>query len=158
MIKFHVYLYPEPIEHDVKLQPISVREQPELNLSPRWRVSLTMATDEADAALNHQRNGFSRVLKHTERGEQELLPQKEEDKTEDWCGNTTHRHTCSLPGGFPHTCLHKHMHRCTHLRVCEGGRGGGGGWAQYPAVARRRRLLLFPLFVWGFQKSLGSTG
>lgn len=34
-----------------------------LNLSPHRRISLTMATDEADAALDHQRNGFTRVLK-----------------------------------------------------------------------------------------------
>lgn len=46
------------------------------------RVSLTVPTDEADAALDHQRNGFTGVLKQEEK---KLLP-IEEDKTGGWCG------------------------------------------------------------------------
>lgn len=60
------------------MQPISAQEK----LMLPWRVSLTMPTDEADAALDHQRNGFTGVLKQEEK---KLLP-IEEGKAGDWCG------------------------------------------------------------------------
>lgn len=49
------------------MHPISAQEKLVLNLSFHWRISLTMATDEADAALDHQRNGFTGVLKQAEK-------------------------------------------------------------------------------------------
>lgn len=89
-----------------------------------------MATDEADAALDHQRNGFSRVLKHAE---QDYFPP---------------RLTRQEPSmDIKHRTLHVredfHTHVCTrtrisaHVYVCV---------ETVDAVARKRRSFLFPLF------------
>lgn len=51
-----------------------------------------------------------------------------------------------LSEGSAHTCLH--MHWCAHIYVCQERVGRA-------AVARRQRFFLFPLFVWGLEKSLG---
>lgn len=118
------------------MQPISAQEKLTLGLSLHWRIPLTMATDEADAALDHERNNLTGLLRT---GEEELLP-IEEHETGDRCGNQTHL----VRRISAHTSAHASVHTC----MC-----AGRGWAGYPAVARRQRF--FPLFVLGFPEISG---
>lgn len=81
-----------------------------------------MATDEADAALNHQRNGFTGVLKTDK---EELLPTEEDE--------TGHQHGNKLR--TPQEDFRLYM--CTRLYVYAERVGA------HPAVARRQHFFPF---------------
>lgn len=94
-----------------------------------------MATDEADAALHHQRNGFSRVLNEAE--ENYFLSKEEKKKEVQHAKKKRHLTHTSVPA-----CFTAHM----SISVCT-------GCVQEPAVARRPQLC-FCFWLFGFFRNL----
>lgn len=90
-----------------------------------------MATDEADAALDHQRNGFSRVLK---RAEQDYFPPRLTRQEP----STDMKHRTLLVRRIS-THMSAHAHASVHMFVC-------ACVERVAAVARRQHSFLFPLF------------
>lgn len=110
-----------------------------------WRIPLTIATDEADTALDHQRNGFTGVLKQAEKIYSPLRKTRQETSVEI-------KHSALLVRRIStHTSAHAHasVHTFMCVRVC----GEGGCSTQ---LLLGDGTFCFSLsFVWAFQKSLG---
>lgn len=136
-----------PCFNNIMLTRQPIREQERALALLHRRAGLTMAADEADAALHHQRNGFSRVLKRM----RDMFYHFKEHETGDHCGNKTH--VCALFRNISKTHTHTHTsayeHASMHMLMC-----ARGGRVQHPAVARRRHFFPFSLCLErGFHRS-----